>query len=242
VLAGCGGGDEPPEVTATPDPGVDALAGACAEYREAALAELPPASPSGYQAYMREQRELIDRFVAAIEQAPAGEARGRLLAAGSQILGGVNDLERVTPAGGLYARSRVLGQNMDVFDDAAEAAGVPCGAPPEPSPEVREFRAGAAEVCDASGRTQGLPRRDAELIRARVEGHAELELPAEASRLERDTLAAERELARIAATAPRSQTIQARVAEYVTLAVRTSEGWRRQGVEACVDLPLAEVS
>jgi hypothetical protein len=247
AIAGCGeGSEDPPESTPAPEPAVEALDRACGEYRAAALAELPPAAPSGYRAYVREQRRLADELVAAVREqpseGPAAEPRGRLLAASSEILGNVNDIQRSTgrefSTGALYHRALVFGYGFAALDEATGKTGLQCGRPPEPSAALREFRTAADEVCADSGATEGLPSLDAALIRARVDGHGRLPLPADATELERETLAAERALAGVAAAAKRARTIQEELdARYVALAVRASEGWRRQGAAECVDLP-----
>jgi hypothetical protein len=237
VLGGCGEAEPQPE--SKPDAAGDRLSAACTDYREAVSAELPPAAPGAYPAYMAERLQHAERLIAAVREQPEGEARARLLAAGSEILSQLSDMQQTTKAsfaGVMYTRLTPLEDAERRFDAAAEKAGVDCGAPDGPT----EFATRAGEVCDAAGRTSGLPARDAELIRARVEGHAELSMPPDAGALERDTLAAQRELARVAAQTPASPTIRDADARYIALAGRTSAGWSRQLVAACVDLPLYE--
>lgn len=245
VLAGCGGDDDSPEAAATPHPALERLGAACTAYREATMAELPPALPAEWGAYIRERGRLVDRFVAAVRKEPAEgpvrEPRGRLLAAGSNVLSIVNEISGGTDldsfAAVLFTRAGALGAYDGGLDEAAQKAGIACGLPPDASPEIREFRREAGTVCEAyDPPVAGVPRRIAGLVRQRADEHSRLALPADATDLERDTLAAERELARVAAAVPLKPKPRD-AALYVALAARTSEGWRRQGVTACVDLP-----
>lgn len=240
ALVGCGGdGDaEAEREEPTADPATEGLATACTAYREAAFAELPPASPADYPAYVRERRQLVDELIATLREEPESEGRARLIAAASEILSVVDELDGVGT--GLYTRTGVLDQYERALDDAAEQAGVECGSGEEPSAEISEFRSAADEVCAAAGPTAGLPRRDAALIRERAEGHADIPLPADAGDLERDTLAAERELAQVAASRPASPVIRDGDLRYLVLAARTTAGWSRQQVDECTDLPLAD--
>lgn len=230
------------------DPAMKRLEAACRTYRGAVDAELPPASPADYAGYLRERRRLVDRFLAVVRKAPSEGAaravRGRLLAAASQIQGVVNDTQRTAEprslAGGLYERGASLEAVERNLDRAASRADVRCAGSAAPSGDLREFRRKAGEVCASSGRAKGVPRLDAGMIRRRVDGHARLKLPSDATRLERDTLAAERALARVAAHSPASEVIRDADARYVALATRTSTGWSRQGVTACAGLPLPQ--
>jgi len=239
ALAGCGGGGEAEAEREEPqaDPATEQLAAACTAYREAAFAELPPASPGDYPAYVRERRQLVDELIAALKEEPESEGRARLIAAASEILSVVDEMGVGT---GLYTRTSILDEYEHGLDDAAEQAGVECGSGEEPSAEIAEFRSAADEVCAAAGPTAGLPRRDAALIRERAEGHADIPLPADAGDLERDTLAAERELAQVAASRPASPVIREGDLRYLVLAARTTSGWSRQQVDECADLPLAD--
>jgi hypothetical protein len=237
MLGACGEAETQPE--SKPDPSTDRLSAACTEYREAVSAELPPAAPGAYPAYMAGRLQLAERLIATVREQPEREPRARLLAAGSEILAQLSDMQETTKAsfaGTMYTRLTPLEDAERRLDAAAEKAGVDCGATDGPT----EFATGAGEVCDASGKPAGHPAEDVALIRARVAGHAELSLPPEAGDLERDTLAAERELARVAARTPASPTISDSDARYIALAGRTSAGWSRQLVDACDDLPLYE--
>jgi hypothetical protein len=239
AFAGCGGGDDAEaEPGPSADPAAERLSEACTAYREAAFAELPPAAPADYPAYVRERRQLVDEFIAALKEEPESEGRARLVAAASEILSVVDELDGVGT--GLYTRTGALDMYERGLDDAAEQAGVRCGSGEEPSAEIREFRSAADEVCAAAGPTAGLPRRDAPLIRERADGHADIPLPADAGDLERDTLAAERELAEVAASRPATRTIRDGDLRYLVLAARTTSGWSRQQVDECADLPLAD--
>jgi hypothetical protein len=140
-------------------------------------------------------------------------------------------------AGGVYQGTQALSLFDREFEAAAEKARVPCAQPPEPGAKLRAFRRRATEACDAAGRSYGLPSRDADVIRNRVERHTRLSLPDPPAELERETLAAERELAQAAAEAEPSRIIVDADARYLALAARTTEGWSRQGVSACADLP-----
>lgn len=240
ALAGCEGGGDAEAQREEPqaDPATEGLAAACTAYREAAFAELPPASPGAYPAYVRERRQLVDELIATLREEPESEGRARLIAAASEVLSVINDMGGPTTA--LYTLASALDQYERGLDEAAEKAGVQCGSGEEPSAEIREFRSAADEVCAAAGPTAGLPRRDAPLIRERVQGHADIPLPADAGDLERDTLAAERELAEVAASRPASQVIRDGDLRYLVLAARSTSGWSRQQVDECADLPLAD--
>ena len=241
ALAGCGGDGDAEAEREEPraDPATESLAAVCTAYREAAFAELPPASPADYPAYVRERRQLVDELIATLKEEPESEGRARLIAAASEILSVVNDMDGPTTA--LYTLASALDMYERGLDGAAEKAGVECGSGEEPSAEIGEFRSAADEVCATAGPTAGLPRRDAALIRERAEGHAGIPLPADAGDLERDTLAAERELAQVAASRPASPVIRDGDLRYLVLAARTTSGWSRQQVDECADLPLADV-
>lgn len=134
--------------------------------------------------------------------------RGRLLAAGSNVLSIVDEIAGGTDldsfAAVLFTRAGALGAYDGGVDEAAQKAGVACGLPPDASPEIREFRREAGTVCEAyDPPVAGVPSRIAGLVRQRADEHSRLALPADATDLERDTLAAERELARVAAAVPR---------------------------------------
>lgn len=245
AVAACG--DDGPnqaeaERSPVPDPSIARLAAACTEYWQTVLAELPPRTHTGYPDYLQERTRQLERFLDAVRSQPAkGTERARLLAAGSKILSQINYVQLAVEQGdytrALYHGTPALTLFDREFEAATEKARVECAQAPEPSAELREFRTRAAEACQAAGRPDGLPERDADLIRDRVDGHADLPLPNPAPDLERDTLSAERDLAEAAATAKPSQVIVDADVRYLALAARTSEGWSRQGVTACADLP-----
>lgn len=243
AVAACGGsGPAEAEREQRSDPSMARLAAACTEYWQTVLAQLPPRTHTGYRTYLRERRQHLERFLAAVRREPAKRAeRARLLAAGSKILAQIDyvqfAVEEADFTRGLYHGTPALSLFDREFETAAKKARVPCAQAPEPSASLREFRRRAAEACGAAGRPYGLPSRDADLIRNRVDGHARLPLPDTATELERDTLAAERELAEAAARAEPSRIIVDADVRYLALAARTTEGWSRQGVLACADLP-----
>lgn len=243
AVAACGdNGPAEPEHEKRTDPSMARLAAACTEYWQTVLAQLPPRTHTGYSAYLRERQQHLERFLAAVRREPAKRSeRARLLAAGSKILSQIDDIQLAVEDAdftrGLYHGTPALSLFDREFETAAKKARVPCAQAPQPSASLREFRRRAAEVCGAAGRPSGLPSRDAEVIRNRVNGHAKLPFPDTATELERDTLAAERELAEAAARAEPSRIIVDADGRYLALAARTTEGWSRQGVLACADLP-----
>jgi len=245
VVAACGedgSGQAKAERTPTPDPSVARLSAACTEYWQTVLAELPPRTHTGYAAYVKERMSRLQRFVDAVRAEPGkGAERARLLAGGSLLLSQYDGLQYAVDqrdfTAALYHVAPGLAAADRKFEATTKKAGVECGLPAEPSAEVREFRTRAGEVCEAGGQPEGLPALDADRIRDRVDGHAALALPDSASDLERETLSMESELADEAAKAKPSRVIVEADIRYLALATRTSEGWSRQGVTACANLP-----
>lgn len=244
VVAACGddGRDRAEaERSPAPNPSIARLGAACTEYWQTVLAELPPRTHTGYEAYLQERRTQLERFLGAVRSQPKGVERARLLAAGSNILAQIGYVQLAVEQDdfgrALYHGTPTLTFFDREFEAATKKARVECAPASEPSAELREFRRRAAEVCDAAGQPDGRPKPDADLIRDRVDGHAGLPLPAPAPDLERDTLSTERELADAAAKAKPSRVIVDADTRYLALAARTTEGWSRQGVTACANLP-----
>jgi len=223
------------------DPSIQALSAACTAYWKTVLAELPPSAPDGYSAYLQQRRQKVETFIAAVRaQQSKGTERARLLAAGSSVLSLISNQQVVWEGDRLNTLFTGMQNLSDLDRDfvaAAKKAGVTCSEASEPSASLQEFRRGAAEACEKAGRPDGLPARDADVIRNRVAGHADLALPDTATELERETLAAERKLAKAAANAKSSPVILDADADYLALATRTTAGWSLQGVLACADLP-----